>query len=381
MLQAYTFPSTSCLKAQDKVYASMALASEFALNDTPFHVDYKESAADTYIRASKHSLEVSRSLDLLSIVAHLDRVRYSEDLQHLPSWCPNYADMDFPDGRPQPIDLHPDKERMPDSFAASGRSQYTLADTASKSRLLEVRGVLCGQVMEVVNASIGTKLEELSTHIEFLPRITPSTSAPVSEMFWRTLVHDKYAADSGGPPHPASPETKDYFFAFLYVLINHDLLWGRHLASPVREQLQRMAASITQLQRLDPFANEVFPNLTHYLGLDAEVLADASFWEKDRAKYSLAGNSASATSLVYNYTAKGRSRRFFRTDDQRLGMGMQTMRAGDQIWLLAGGRVPYILRPLENGHYEFHGEAYVHGIMMGEAWPGHEDVLADVVLE
>jgi len=45
----------------------------------------------------------------------------------------------------------------------------------------------------------------------------------------------------------------------------------------------------------------------------------------------------------------------------------QTAEVGDQLALLKGGRVPVILRQ-RNGYMEFVGEAYVHGIMDGEAF-------------
>ncbi|KAK4204702.1 heterokaryon incompatibility protein-domain-containing protein [Triangularia verruculosa] len=41
---------------------------------------------------------------------------------------------------------------------------------------------------------------------------------------------------------------------------------------------------------------------------------------------------------------------------------------GDQLYILRGGRVPVILRPRSDGTVEFVGEAYVHGIMDGEAF-------------
>jgi hypothetical protein len=43
-------------------------------------------------------------------------------------------------------------------------------------------------------------------------------------------------------------------------------------------------------------------------------------------------------------------------------------RLGDVIVLLEGGIVPFILRPREDSRWELIGEAYVHGIMRGEAW-------------
>jgi hypothetical protein len=55
---------------------------------------------------------------------------------------------------------------------------------------------------------------------------------------------------------------------------------------------------------------------------------------------------------------------------------------GDLIVLLKGGRVPYILRPIENGNtsveYRMVGDTYVHGIMDGSEW--NESELEDMVL-
>jgi hypothetical protein len=40
---------------------------------------------------------------------------------------------------------------------------------------------------------------------------------------------------------------------------------------------------------------------------------------------------------------------------------------GDIICVLAGGRVPYVLRPCDDGFYRLVGECYVDGAMHGEA--------------
>jgi len=47
---------------------------------------------------------------------------------------------------------------------------------------------------------------------------------------------------------------------------------------------------------------------------------------------------------------------------------------GDVICIFAGSTVPHIIRKLPNGYYQLVGEAYIHGIMDGEAmdWEGIE---------
>jgi hypothetical protein len=51
-----------------------------------------------------------------------------------------------------------------------------------------------------------------------------------------------------------------------------------------------------------------------------------------------------------------------------------TAKVGDCIAVLAGGRVPFVLRPIGD-HYRFVGPCYVHGIMHGEAFPENLDEL------
>jgi len=57
----------------------------------------------------------------------------------------------------------------------------------------------------------------------------------------------------------------------------------------------------------------------------------------------------------------------FMASGNSLGKGPALTRVEDQVWLLHGARAPYVLRPLGDGEYEVVGEAYVHGIMQGEA--------------
>jgi hypothetical protein len=40
---------------------------------------------------------------------------------------------------------------------------------------------------------------------------------------------------------------------------------------------------------------------------------------------------------------------------------------GDKICILFGGSIPFVLRERDDGDFTFIGEAYVHGIMDGEA--------------
>ena len=60
------------------------------------------------------------------------------------------------------------------------------------------------------------------------------------------------------------------------------------------------------------------------------------------------------------------ARRLMRTDGSLLGAGPLDSRVGDEVWILAGAITPFVLRPLDGGHRQLVGEAYVHGVMHGE---------------
>ncbi|KAL5089142.1 hypothetical protein Trisim1_005995 [Trichoderma cf. simile WF8] len=59
--------------------------------------------------------------------------------------------------------------------------------------------------------------------------------------------------------------------------------------------------------------------------------------------------------------------RLFSTADGLMGIGSQSMKAGDSVWIVPGSRVPLLLRPSSEGRWRLVGGAYVHAFMQGEA--------------
>ncbi len=73
-------------------------------------------------------------------------------------------------------------------------------------------------------------------------------------------------------------------------------------------------------------------------------------------------------------------RRLFRTVKDFLGNGPRSLEVDDQVWVLAGAKVPFLLRPLDDGRYQVVGQAYVHGIMHGEALRFTNFKIVDITL-
>jgi hypothetical protein len=59
-------------------------------------------------------------------------------------------------------------------------------------------------------------------------------------------------------------------------------------------------------------------------------------------------------------------RRGFCTANGFVGIGKETCRPGDDVFILLGHSTPFIFRAQKNGEYLLVGEAYVHGIMDGK---------------
>ncbi|KAK8206960.1 heterokaryon incompatibility protein-domain-containing protein [Phyllosticta capitalensis] len=72
---------------------------------------------------------------------------------------------------------------------------------------------------------------------------------------------------------------------------------------------------------------------------------------------------------------RSRNYDFVKTSRGYIGLIDKSVSKGDLICLLSGGSVPYVLRPVpgEEGKFQFIGEAYIEGIMYGEAMEGKEE--------
>ena len=59
------------------------------------------------------------------------------------------------------------------------------------------------------------------------------------------------------------------------------------------------------------------------------------------------------------------NRRFFISDDGRIGLGPRVMRVGDLVAIFWGFKRPVVLRPSTKGQYRLCDEAYIHDLMDG----------------
>ena len=65
-----------------------------------------------------------------------------------------------------------------------------------------------------------------------------------------------------------------------------------------------------------------------------------------------------------------KGRKVFVTQLGFLGLGPDEVEPGDVVCILSGGDLPYVVRSLGQGEFNFLEPSYVHGIMNGEAYHG-----------
>jgi len=78
--------------------------------------------------------------------------------------------------------------------------------------------------------------------------------------------------------------------------------------------------------------------------------------------------------MILKWTTR---QRLYITDTGYMGLCHRSCKLHDQIFLLMGGEMPFILRKKESGTFQFKGETYVHGIMDGEYLIQHYKATTD----
>ncbi|GKT64829.1 heterokaryon incompatibility protein [Colletotrichum tofieldiae] len=107
--------------------------------------------------------------------------------------------------------------------------------------------------------------------------------------------------------------------------------------------------------------------------LNSEDPAEA---ERARSRFVASGMVVEPTVIAFGIT-----RRLSRTSKGRLCMLPREARPGDAVCVLLGSEVPFVIRPTRQGMYEMIGDAYVSGIMDGEALSSGMYDQVDVMLE
>ena len=222
----------------------------------------------------------------------------------LPSWVPNYSIW-------QRHTILGSSIRVSHlNFHAAGNSQVT-ARWKTGSRVLELDGICYDTIENVSISSLDRQTEDEDVILEWLYLTEPLIRRGFRiEGFWRALIGERKRGDFPGPEQYGTPFDSDLAHA-----ISH-----QHGHTQILDTRRRQDPS----------------------GITNPLVKQATL----------------------GYVAP--NRKFFTTTKDLIGLGPRSMCKGDIICIMSGGRVPYVLRE-EGDHHRLIGEAYVHGLMEGQA--------------
>lgn len=360
---------------RDSIFALLSLVMDTtAKGRTPLTADYTKPIADVFTEAGRMIMEtgarvqevygethIYKPLEALSFVQHQAHDSYTRspgmirrgDLDPhrrigAPSWVPNFHQ-----------ELPSLRISRPD-FCASGSGTQSVI-WPSDTTVLGVNGYRLDRISarepKNVSQEPGSRgwqplfknwfsaVTQLSLSYPGYSDATPLT------VLWRTLI-----ADDESKLPSVSSGSRHHFRNFLRCY-----LWRG------REHWRSDLDHLNVLATAD----------------DADLIPTAEEVEKSQAKEE--DDRYYYQRLVGYYT----NRMLFWTRHGRLGLGPGRAQKGDEVWLIAGTRTPFILRPLGNGgssdsqakRFEFLGECYVHGVMRGEAVDGKNVSFEPIQLE
>ncbi|KAI4274491.1 MAG: hypothetical protein L6R35_006335 [Caloplaca aegaea] len=366
---------------RDHVYALYGIADRFCQHmdiANPLAApDYHGTLVQTYTEYCRAIMDKSNTLLLLSNVED----RPGESFQ-FPSWVPNFS------------------KGWTIGLPSTGSGTYYDAAKGSRPLLFpspdKYRLVLKGYCFDTVT-SLGESDFELGRARSPFTKTARSllelptkyaTGQDRAEVLWRTLI-----ADQAQDQCPAPPEIADAFREHM-LMHNSMAIFDTESFSdkgPEPETIKPLA----QLATSTPEASRMIPSLPEILerkDIYAEIQATR---ELERSEQGLTqdqiqrGNTMLQGVLTKETKALPFARqinnifnrkRLVTTSKGFVGAAPLSTREGDKVYLLSGGRVPFVLRARSDGTHILVGESYVHGIMQGEAFEREQLVGSQVTL-
>jgi hypothetical protein len=381
-----------CFVQQDKVFATVGILQQ-ALpkgESLPFPVTATITSEEVYVNAARTLLLNCPHLTLLSFVEH----PFFRKLSGLPSWVPDLTTAKFP-WPLGPFDTPFTACILPSPTNHQQNPPRTITPTGE----LHLRGFRLDTitVQTVYEAPMNIRLAE--TVLQFfaaLPTHYPHVTFPAEDgpegavegqfreaALVHTMTCHEYSNVNRGTPDESGRvmvSFREWLLVALGQVYSGCLLrLGDKDYSPERvvECEERWGVIERVIEGLE---TRVLVPSVEDLRVHGEEVAKAR-----------RGEGPWPDCVVSPQEFKDQVRRLmlyrclFRTGDEWMGVCSQMCKVGDEVWLLEGGAVPYVLRRRqgEDGRvaFVFRGECYVHGVMNGEmVKDGLEGRLEDVVL-
>ncbi|KAI9929628.1 hypothetical protein ASPWEDRAFT_172709 [Aspergillus wentii DTO 134E9] len=338
---------------RDKLYSLLGIARRTG----QFTPDYTLPVEDVFTSFARLFLQGSPDEPIQSLrtgssraLEPLEGLSYVQETSDnfifkLPSWVPNFA---------APLIAH---RLWAPAFNASTGVSTTGIIPGDDSHTLSLKGIICDKVVYVEPFFTST-LACIHASWPLMLRLFPSIY-PTGESLVRALFYTLMASQAG-ETSTISAEAEMSFRKFLR---------------------QKMTD-------FEPGEGDSYPLLGLLDECDAWDLPHSFIKAKKPQRDSLNGSHKilDAIPVFSRLMDTYRSRSLFKTEKGYLGVGPESIKRGDEIWIIAGARTPFILSeasPKDSparsdggssrrgsspiSPRRFVGETYIHGIMNGEA--------------
>lgn len=355
---------------RDVIYAILGLvgADMSSTSESLIAPDYTKTVEDVFTNFTSKCLRTLPHLTILSLNFY---PLSGTDVTRLPSWVPDYRNRIV--CPPILQRLHAD-DRDYKAFSACGRDIDARPLLHLNGSLLSLRGMCCGKISDC--SARGTTVEESnladakSFEAQFVASLlriccrcnrgykngvlgqTPMDAAAL-------LVNLGYYM--GGD----SPTAQRLLRAWVtWMLVDGWLdVVQDEAAQQMRERTLACIDAIADPQSL-PVQDEI-------VSLMQEIETQKSYVGEGRSRpaYSpeLDALCEDCVAFATNLIRVVSGRRLFGTADGLMGWCASRAEPDDEVWLLMGAKVPFVLRQADQaGHYTLQGECYVQGGMYGE---------------
>ncbi|KAH7347994.1 heterokaryon incompatibility protein-domain-containing protein [Pyrenochaeta sp. MPI-SDFR-AT-0127] len=280
------------------------------------------------------------------------------ELSHLPSWVPNWA-------IPTQWDPEPllDWSNSSPRYWASGSFHQNLILTGDRDKLC-LEGVNFDTIMELANpwhpdsdippaSRKGLEVLKSWEQLARWPKVKgcPYTSAQGNAYgrqyaTWRTHIAD-YAGQNAAPAEVSA------FIECWYDRIG----WATDIPNPDAMDGKGLYERYKVGRDVSLMDVDMILHLDELRGVDVNWMKDRSADTKQYGEYA---------KRIHNTCAH---RALFVTQKGYIGLAPWNAKLGDLVFLLRGGKTPFILRrQIMVDGYSLVGESYVYGIMSGEGW-------------
>lgn len=353
---------------RDKVYSLLELTrrpSSSTGKEDPRRRDpqvrYEDDISQVYLEAAWYILLSGDNLHYLAQAGCWDHD--SESIKTvaigLPSWV-QALDI-VPNGR----SLHEAARIYGTGWRAAGEHKWEAPETSVLyQRFLTVQGAKIDRICAV--ASEADRIVDALDLISHLPAMYSWTEQHVIQVLWfvKTCLNRN-------PTDPNNIRVGGVFASFVRWLCE-----GRHCPTCAAEDAQcqtafrRLEENLNGILRGRPLRWFRESPWREYASPETTPLSCGVI----RPNFNLDEVFAHWRGSDWNFACH----RVFRTEKGLIGMGLSGLEVGDLVFVVAGSIVPFVMRPQVNSRFAYVSEAYVHGIMHGEAL-GWEDFTFRVI--